>query len=468
MIGSIALLLLLFGVVLHAAIRRTLVREFDSSLTDAAHAIAVSVEIDDDEIEIEFDPARVPKLQDTELPFYFQFRLPDGTTLMRSKSLGSAELPQFYGTDGKPVIRPLALDNGKRLRALGVRFVPAVDSDYFVGQGRGGADGQEAPLITLVVARSTERLEERLAAFRWLLLGVGALTMTAALAVSLLIVGRGLRPLHLLAGRIAAIREEELSVRIPGERMPDEMLPVVERLNDLLRRLEEAFKRERAFSADVAHELRTPLTGLRTTIEVALSRERQAGEYTEALQDSLEIVERMNSMVENLLMIARLEAGRTTLRRDTVHLSAVVDACWEPLSSNVGSRGQSFDNRIPADLTCAAEPDSMVMVFTNLLENATEYGGEGGKIWATGSHADGCMEVTIANTGCTLTAEQVSQVFDPFWRADPARKDVGRHCGLGLALVRRVVCCLGGDVSAEVDPDGVFRVRAVLPQRDQA
>jgi len=467
MIVSIALSLLLFGIVIYATIRHVLVREFDAALADSAHTMAACVEADDDGIDIEFDPVRVPELRNKELPSHFEFWIEDGTVLLRSESLGQTDLPRFRGENGKPAFRRVLLPGSTAGRALGVSFAPAVDDEYAVGDK--GDDiaarsiPEKLPAITLVIARSTRRLDEQLALFRWLLAGSGVVTMMAALVVSLLIVRRGLRPLHVLADGIAAIREEELSARIPGNQIPTELAPVVERLNDLLRRLEDAFRRERSFTANVAHELRTPLSGARSTIEVALSRRRSPGEYAEALNDSLQIVQRMHTMVERLLLLARLERGQIAPSTERIHLSEVVDACWQPLSEKASARGLRFDNQVPGHLTCIADHDTIVMVFANLLENAAQYADQNGQIRVTSEAGDGHVEITIANTGCTLTEEQASCVFEPFWRADASREAVGVHCGLGLAVVRRIILALGGGVTAAVENGGLFTVRVSLP-----
>ena len=103
------------------------------------------------------------------------------------------------------------------------------------------------------------------------------------------------------------------------------------------------------------------------------------------------------------------------------------------------------------------------MVFSNLLANAAEHTNESGRIWTTAHETTGSVEIAVANTGCKLRDEQVRQVFDCFWRGDSARTGTGVHCGLGLALVQRIIAAMGGSTSAEVEPGGVFCVRLVLP-----
>ena len=113
-------------------------------------------------------------------------------------------------------------------------------------------------------------------------------------------------------------------------------------------------------------------------------------------------------------------------------------------------------------MTCESDPEHLSMVFVNLMENAVEYADEGGQIWTTARRSDDCVEIAISNTGCRLTPEQVSQVFDCFWRGDSSRSDTGSHCGLGLALAQRIVRALRGSVTAEVQA-GTLTVRLILP-----
>jgi len=287
-------------------------------------------------------------------------------------------------------------------------------------------------------------------------------TMLVALVVSLWLVRRGLRPLNVLADRIAAIREDELSVHMPREDAPTELLPVVGRLEDLLHRLADAFNRERSFAANVAHELRTPLSGAASTIEVALSRERLPAEYVEALNDSLQIVRRMHAMVERLLLLGRWESGQVALHKETIPLAEAVAACWETVAERAGARGLSFENRVPKRLVWVTDFESIIMGVTNLLDNAAQYAEEKGRIWVTGKEVGDGVEIAIANTGCTLTEEQAARIFEPFWRADASRTATGGHCGLGLAVVQRIIQTLGGSIAAEVEDGGMFVVKIRL------
>ncbi len=460
MMGSISVLLILFGVVIYTTISRSLRDEFDFSLEKMARTLAAAALVERGVIEVELVPELMPDFQEARGALYFQYWVDDGPVLERSASLEGGDLPHFHASGEAPVLQAITLPNGRLARAAGMRFRPAIE--YARERPEGAIQTDEFPFVTVVVARETAALQDRLDHLIWLLIAAGTGTMAVGLLVSVVVIGRSLGPVRRLARDIAAIHEGELTTRVGASGMPDEILPVVERLNELLQRLEAAFTRERCFTSDVAHELRTPLAGIRSTLEVALSSERSTSEYKESLADTLDISKRLQSMVENLLMLARLEAGQTAFHRERIGLAELIDDCWQPFTHVAASRGLVFENRIPADVVCVSDRHSLMTVFTNLLENCVEYTNANGRLWATGTAGEDGIEIAISNTGCQLTTAQVARVFDRFWRADSARQDTGLHCGLGLALVRRIGTVLGSTAVAAVDNDGVFTIAVRL------
>ena len=470
--GGMVLVLAVFAVVLYAAIERALTGSFDGSLASTARAIAASVKQDAKEIDVDFSDQEVPEFHRADRPSYYEMWLADGSVLKRSASLGRRDMQCPAGPTGALSFHAVTLPDGRPGRAVVLVFRPRVeDEDEDEKHGEGENEGRRtlkpsipAQEVTLVAARETADLDGQLASLRWLLASAGAGTVLLVVLIAAVVVRQGLRPLGPLAAGIASIRENDLSARLPSDRMPAEMAPVVERLNELLGRLEEAFRRERTLTADVAHELRTPLAGIRSTVEVALSRSRVSGEYEEALRECLEIVQQTQGMADNLLSLARLEGGQTALHPEAVRLAEAVDALWRPHARQVQGRGILFENRLPRDVQCIADRDTLAMVLANLLANAAEYTQAGGRIEISGGAAGKTVELAVSNTGCALSAEEVAHVFDRFWRGDSARSATGVHCGLGLSLVERAVRALGGTVSADL-AGGRFTVRVTLPGR---
>jgi two-component system phosphate regulon sensor histidine kinase PhoR len=195
-----------------------------------------------------------------------------------------------------------------------------------------------------------------------------------------------------------------------------------------------------------------------------MTRSRDSDEYQKVLLDCQAIVEDMQTMVSDLLMLARLDTKQISFQTEKIQLVELVNSSWQPFSDKATEHQIKFDNSIEANIICQSDRHNLSIILSNILANAVEYVNECGHIRSTACSKDDSVEITISNTGCKLTSEQVAKVFDCFWRADSSRSDTGIHCGLGLALVQRLVKALGGNAFAELLPDGVFVLRIILPK----
>ena len=466
---GMSLLLVLFCLTIYTVIRRALVNQFDTSLESMARMLSASVELDENEVELELEVQQMPGFQTAGSPTYYQLWRHDGSVAARSASLGSDDLLRFDGPVSVPVFQKSKIKNNLPIRTVSFKFLPRIADN----ENEKYPQPTEENTLTLVVARNAEVLQFQLRFLRWLLITASIVTIALSLFAAGLIARKGLRPLNSIAADIAAVSVDNLSARIGNEQVPLEVIPIKNRLNELLSRLEESFKRERQFTADVAHELRTPLAGVRSTIEVTLTRTRGIIEYQTALSECLEITEKMQTMVNNLLLISRLDACQVKFHYEQVHLAELINICWQSFAQKAIKRlpvrpctqtGRiRFINPISNDLTIYSDSDNLSMVFSNLLNNAMEYTNEAGQIRITEKHTDDLVEISISNTGCQLTEEQVRHVFDRFWRSDASRSATGAHCGLGLALVKRIVTALSGSVTAELQKGGIFTIRLTLP-----
>ncbi|MFZ2148439.1 MAG: ATP-binding protein [Sedimentisphaerales bacterium] len=458
-IAGMILLLTLFSLLIYVVIRSALVKQFNTSLASTALILAASVEVDGNEIDLELDVQHMPEFQRPDRPTYYQLWRHDGTVAARSPSLGMDDLLRLEGPLGTPVFQALQTRNSQPGRVVGLKFTPRL-SDSDKASGRQPAKEQT---LTLAVARDASGLYRQLDFIQWLLIVASGGTVALSVFIAAFVVRQGLRPLNAIAAEIASIKEDSLTARITTENVPIEVVQIKNRLNELLSRLEASFNRERRFNADVAHELRTPLTGLRSTIEVTLARTRDNDEYKRVLSDCHAIVENMQTMVNNLLTLAKLDAQQIRFHTEQIQLAELTNSCWRPFSEKALERKITYDNTIESEFTCESDPRNLSIALSNVLDNAVEYADEGGRIRTTARRIDDSMEVTVSNTGCRLTDEQVSQIFDCFWRHDSSRSDTGTHCGLGLALVQRLVRALGGNTFAELQSGGIFVVRLILP-----
>ncbi|MGB7159669.1 MAG: ATP-binding protein [Tepidisphaeraceae bacterium] len=453
---SLTAVFVVAAVALYMLMRASLVAEFDQSLRAHAQALISVTEQEDGHVSVELEEETLPPTPIAEELYSFQAWDRDGTTVAKSSSLGERELPRPATSGAEPSFASLTLPDGRRGRAVFLDFEPRVE---------GKPPGAGPTLVTLAVALDTRRLDGALATLRWLLLAVGAGAVLSGVAVMAWLVRQGLRPLGDLAGSIERVGALDLSERIDPGGAPAELMPVVQRLNELLERLSDAVSREKAFTADVAHELRTPLAGLETVLEVCASKPRDGPAYQDVVGKCLRVTQRMHALVDNLLMLARADARQLAVQADRVDLRDLIAECWEPRRAEADRRRLrvTFDAD-PADAVAFLDRDKLRMILGNLFDNAVTYADAGGTVTITAQMSGGVVTIDISNSGNQVNSEDAARVFDRFWRGDGARADVGVRCGLGLSLCRKLVEVLGGTIAARSE-GGIFAVRLSIPAR---
>ena len=453
-LAAAAVLLATFGLAVYLLARWALIEEFDAGLTTTAEALAGDTEISHGQVVVESaELEEYRQFAARSRRAFYQIWGSDGTVIHRSPSLRGRDMPRYSCPPNQSAFYFVTLPTGRPGRAIARQFSPRSDA----------SQPSLRLTVTLIVAQETHAINDRLRILAWLLAGAGAATMLTAILVTSLAVNRGLRPVRALVAGIEAVDAGRLAQRVPTNAIPAELLPVGEKLNEMLTRLESAFYRERAFTSDVAHELRTPLAGARTTFEVALSRPREAPDYAEALREGLQVILPMQGLVESLLALTRLDAGQTAIERQDVDLAGMARSCWSEWAARADARGLRVELDLPATLVFATDRQCLVLILRNLLDNAVTYADAGGLIRLAVRAAPGGVELSVANTGCTLSGADLPRVFDRFWRGDASRTGTELHCGLGLSLVQRAVAALGGAVAASIEAESVFVVRVSLP-----
>ena len=302
-----------------------------------------------------------------------------------------------------------------------------------------------------------------LARLGWVLLTVSAIATTTMLALTALVIRRGLAPVDLLATRIKRIDARNLCGRLSEQTAPTELSPIVVGLNGLLERLQNAFEREKSFTADAAHELRTPLAGLESALEVCARKTRAPEAYASVVSECLDVVRGMHGMIDNLLLLARADADQVPATVGSVNLDDLLTDAWRRFKRTAEQRGLKVSWDVSPDLSVQTDRDKLLHVLSNLLDNAVRYADEGGTISIAAQRANGAASVRIANTGSRIGAEDAARVFERFWRGDPSRTEIGIHCGLGLSVCRKMIGVLQGSISARSEIDGEFVVEIDLP-----
>ena len=243
---------------------------------------------------------------------------------------------------------------------------------------------------------------------------------------------RVLRPLTIMTEAIAA-RTPDSTEPLPLDAAPDELRPVLAAMNDLTARLGEALHRQRRFVSDAAHELRTPLTALRIQIENLAAETARAD--SEALEEIGRGLDRATALVDQMLKLARLDSSEAARRDERVDLTELVSACVAECAPLADAK--NVDLGLDAKPTGAllASREELRLLFTNLLQNAIRYTGEGGCVDVCASVIDGFATVEIIDTGPGIPEAELPRVFERFYRAAPPGTE---GAGLGLAIARSV------------------------------
>ncbi len=278
-----------------------------------------------------------------------------------------------------------------------------------------------------------------------------------------LLARRLLGPLARLADGARRITAEQLHERLPEERSGREVDGLRQAFNDTLARLEASFEQLRRFTADASHELRTPLTALRSVGEVGLSTARDPAAYREVIGSMLEEVDRLTRLADELLTLARAEAGESRLRPEPLDLSALAGEVVERLGVLAEERGQTLELEAPAPAPVQGDRLVLRQALVNLVDNAIKYSPERTRVRVRTGVGDGQAWAEVVDQGPGLAAEHRERVFERFYRVDKSRSREVGGTGLGLALVKWAAEAHHGKVELETAEGRGSTFRLALP-----
>lgn len=460
-VATSAAVIIAAGLALYLLTQASLLKEMDAALVQQAQVMTSVFEWKDGRVDLELGQLSAPFRVASGDSQYFEVWQEGQGLLARSPSLAGAALAQNFEDFPAPQLGSVRLAPDKPVRMVAMTVRPSHEG---ADDAPGRKDAGAAPRVTLWLASDLGRVDRSLNRLAYLLLAVGLAAVLATAGGVWWAVGHGLRPMRVLARRIADMDESSLGQRVELPLAPLELLSVVGRLNQLLERLEAAFGREKALLANLAHELRTPLAGLGFTLEVGLSRPREAEEYAADMWQCLDICRQMQGMVDNLLTMARLDAGQGQAQeRSATDLVEALGQAWAALRDQAVQKGLGVEWEAEPGTSAWIDPYGLLIILRNLLTNAVEYAGTNGRIWINAFHEDGRAVIRVANTGCNLAPEDLARVFERFWRGDSSRSGEQAHAGLGLALSRQLAEGMGGSMAAGRDNQGRFWITLSLP-----
>ncbi|HUK17811.1 MAG TPA: heavy metal sensor histidine kinase [Bryobacteraceae bacterium] len=275
---------------------------------------------------------------------------------------------------------------------------------------------------------------------------------------------RGLAPVGWMAEQARRITGSNLDTRLDIGHASHELETLAASFNELLGRLDQSFQGMRRFVADASHELRTPIAIIRGEADVALSRERAPAEYRASLAIVLDETRRLSRLVDDLLNLARADAGHVRLRMEDFYFNDLMAECCRSVQPLAHARSIHLECQAAGDVAFRGDQDLLRRLVVNLLDNAIRYTPRGGKVSAALEGEGPQLRIAISDTGCGIAAEAAPHVFERFYRADKGRSREDGGFGLGLAIVKWIAESHRGSVDLLSQPGAGSTFTVRLPR----
>ena len=273
--------------------------------------------------------------------------------------------------------------------------------------------------------------------------------------------GRALMPLARLAAAARTITVTDLHRRLPVRGAGDELDAVAVAFNGAVARLERAVGEMRQFSAAMAHEIRTPLSAIRAGMELSLSEKRSADEHCRAAVSQLEEVDRLTRLLNQLLTLARAEAGELTVKHGPVQVATLCRSVVESLEPVALEKEVTLTCTCDDEVEITGDAGWIERLLLNLVDNALKFTPPGGTVAVAVSRGADAATLTVRDSGVGIPADALPHLFEAFYQVDSARPPSRDGAGLGLSLVKWIVERHAGtiDVASTPGQGSTFTVR---------
>jgi len=448
---ALAAILVVFGGVLYAMLAHGLRDQVDRSLDEAASVAVRALEqhrvgpfLPFEDLAVEFPELAV-------LDKSFQIFSPAGKVTIQSPNLGRLDIPLSRtaleaALSGRATFESARFLDGSSFRLLSVPII---------------LDGALVNIIQVGTSlRSVEEMLHRL-------LLVLLVSLPAALAVALgggwFLAGRALRPVEAITQAARRIAAGDLTQRLTVAHSPDEIGRLAATFNNMIARLEASFRQVRQFSADASHELRTPLTVMKGETELALRRARPAEDYKLVMESTLEEIDRMAQIVDELLFLSRADLGEVRIESQPVRLDALVEDIQR--QAVVLGQEQEIQVMVGSVALVQVQGDELRLreLLLNLVDNAVKYSRPGGKVEIALARDAGMARLSVTDQGIGISVEAQTRIFDRFYRTDDARAHAKKGTGLGLSICKWIVEAHHGRIEVQSKAGEGSRFTVILP-----
>ena len=440
-----------FALVLYAEMGRGLKDQVDRSLEEAAAVAIRSLESSRFGPFLQFEDlsAKFPEL--AVLDKFFQIFSPAGKITIQSPHIRSRDIllsrtALEAALAGKTTFESVRFPGDPPLRLVSVP----------VKQG--------GELVSIVrVGTSLQPVEETLHRLLIVLLVTVPVALMAALAGGWFLARRALRPVEAITLAAQRIAAGDLTQRLTVPPSSDEVGRLAVTFNEMIARLEASFRQIRQFTTDASHELRTPLTVMKGETELALRRPRSAEDYQRVLESSLEEIDRMTRIVDELLFLSRADLGEVKLESIPVRLDTLV----EDIHRQATLLGQEQDVQVTlgtvTPATVRGDELRLRELLLNLVDNAIKYSQPGGKVEISLVTEGTIARLSVLDHGIGIPPEAQRRIFDRFYRTDAARAHAKKGTGLGLSICKWIAEAHHGRIEVQSTEGEGSRFTVVLP-----
>jgi len=263
------------------------------------------------------------------------------------------------------------------------------------------------------------------------------LAMFLVIVSGLFLTKTALRPVDNMTKAMRQINSKNLRQRIELPETDDEIKRLAETFNNMLIRLDNAFSSQQQLIQDVSHELRTPLTALKGKQEVTLNKKRSCEEYESVLRVNLEEINKMSQLVENLLVLARLENKESFLANRPVKLAHTIKQVLDGMKLLADQKNISLVFSSNEDIFVEADENQISRVISNIIDNAIKYTPNNGQVDIKLYKDNVFAKIAISDTGIGIARDELTHIFDRFYRIDKSRSSLG--FGLGLSIAKSII-----------------------------
>lgn len=441
-------LILLIFIVLYSVVYNTVYNHLDGDLDSEASELMHNIVVINDTIiianKLEWEEAEHKQIEIN--PTFMQILDKKGNIIVKTGNLLEESLK--FEPYNSPVYKNTKLDNASIRQLQEPVFNP---------------EGKIAGYI--LVAIPLEESEIVLSNLLIVLITAFPVIILVLFYSTRIIAGQSISPVADIINTAEKITRENLNERISLPHNKDELYRLVITINDLLERLEDTLLREKQFTSDASHELRTPLSVIKGTLEVLIRKPRTTEQYNEKIKYCINEVDNMTGMVEQLLLLARYDAGKIKPEIQTIEPETIITNLLERFSAEVILKNMEIVTKIDPGITISCDVFLLEIILGNIIANSVKYSPENTAIKISVIRKDEDILFVIEDEGFGMDKEQLKKIFDRFYRIDDSRTQTVKGIGLGLSIVKKLSDLLNLRIQIKSSPQKGTIFSIILPAR---